>query len=90
MYYIHVGVLLACKSSAANVRINGHWKDTGDGAIDWTHFDRQTVECVLHYLYTGDYYVPDFLPMKGSAVEGVQKSLDQAESQWNIKKMDPS
>ncbi|KAF2795140.1 hypothetical protein K505DRAFT_240585, partial [Melanomma pulvis-pyrius CBS 109.77] len=59
VYYIHPGVLSACKSSAASIRMNGNWKDTGDGDIDWTDSDKQTVECVLHYLYTGDYHVPD-------------------------------
>lgn len=38
--------------------MSGSWKDTGEGAIDWTDFDERIVECVLNYLYTGDYHVP--------------------------------
>lgn len=37
--------------------MSGWWKDVGEGAIDWTDFDEQTIKCVLHYLYTGDYHV---------------------------------
>lgn len=37
--------------------MNGAWKNAGEGAIDWTDFDEQTIDCVLHYLYTGDYHV---------------------------------
>ena len=37
--------------------MGGLWEDVGEGAIDWTDFDEQTIECVLHYLYTGDYHV---------------------------------
>lgn len=57
IYFIHPGVLSACKSSSADVHVSGSWKDVGERAIDWTHFDEQTIECVLHYLYTGDYHV---------------------------------
>lgn len=59
IYYVHPGVLSSCNSSsssALNARVSERWKDTGDGMIDWTDFDERTVECVLSYLYTGDYY----------------------------------
>jgi hypothetical protein len=37
-------------------RINGPWRTNGaNGAIDWTEFDDDTVECVLSFLYIEDY-----------------------------------
>ena len=56
LYYVHPGGLSSCKSSALRAWVNGPWKENGaSGPIDWTDFDEQTVECVLRYLYTGDY-----------------------------------
>lgn len=39
-------------------RVNDQWIKNGtSGAIDWTEFDEDTVECVLSYLYIEDYDV---------------------------------
>jgi hypothetical protein len=39
-------------------RVNERWtKDGTSGAIDWTEFDEETVECALSYLYIEDYDV---------------------------------
>ncbi|PYH76424.1 hypothetical protein BO82DRAFT_321852 [Aspergillus uvarum CBS 121591] len=58
IYYAHP-TILACNSSALNARINGPWREHGNSEpIDWSDFDEPTVECVLSYLYTSDYYVP--------------------------------
>ncbi|GKZ32509.1 hypothetical protein AbraIFM66950_001978 [Aspergillus brasiliensis] len=57
-YYVHPGALSWCDKSALKARIDGPWKQNGDDSpIDWSDFDEQTVECVLSYLYTQDYYV---------------------------------
>ncbi|OJJ78080.1 hypothetical protein ASPBRDRAFT_50878 [Aspergillus brasiliensis CBS 101740] len=57
-YYVHPGALSWCDRSALKARIDGPWKQNGaDSPIDWSDFDEQTVECVLSYLYTQDYYV---------------------------------
>ncbi|PWY83321.1 hypothetical protein BO70DRAFT_361456 [Aspergillus heteromorphus CBS 117.55] len=58
IYYAH-STILACNSSALNARINGPWREHGNSEpIDWSDFDEPTVECVLSYVYTSDYYVP--------------------------------
>lgn len=57
-YYVHPGVLALHSSSALNARMSKPWNNGGENRpIDWTDFDEQTVECVLSYLYTQDYYV---------------------------------
>lgn len=72
LYYIHPGALSSCKSSALSARVNGPWKGNGASEpIDWTDFDEQTVECVLSYLYTGDYSVDG--PLSGQ--EKVVKTI---------------
>lgn len=57
-YYVHPDVLSSCKLSALEPSVKEVWKSSGDGAIDWTDFDHQTVEQVLTFLYTGDYHIP--------------------------------
>ncbi|PWY82688.1 hypothetical protein BO83DRAFT_414210 [Aspergillus eucalypticola CBS 122712] len=58
-YYVHPEALSWCKNSALSAQIEGPWRQHGDESpIDWSDFDEQTVECVLSYLYTQDYYVP--------------------------------
>lgn len=75
---------MACKASTADVRMSGHWKETGDNAIDWTDFDRQTIECVLHYLYTGDYYVPDLGDETSTPVtKCAETGPEQTEGEYN-------
>lgn len=57
---MHPGALSWCNTSALNARVSGPWKENGAGGpFDWTDFDEQTIECVLSYLYTQDYCVPD-------------------------------
>ncbi|KAE8406231.1 hypothetical protein BDV37DRAFT_270132 [Aspergillus pseudonomiae] len=59
-YFVHPGALSWCNTSALNARVSGPWKENGAGGpFDWTDFDEQTIECVLSYLYTQDYCVPD-------------------------------
>ncbi|KAF4767080.1 hypothetical protein HAV15_009106 [Penicillium sp. str.  len=58
IYYIHPGVLSLCGSPVLKTRVNDQWIKNGtSGAIDWTEFDEDTVECVLSYLYIEDYDV---------------------------------
>ncbi|GFN17195.1 hypothetical protein AtubIFM55763_004367 [Aspergillus tubingensis] len=58
-YFVHPDALSWCKNSALSAQIEGPWRQHGDESpIDWSDFDEQTVECVLSYLYTQDYYVP--------------------------------
>jgi hypothetical protein len=60
--------------------MSGPWKSTGDDAINWTDFDSQTIECVLHYLYTGDYHVPKSVEeMPTSNREAEEICLEQPE-----------
>jgi hypothetical protein len=83
-YYVHPSVLSSCKSSSADVRMSGPWKSTGDDAINWTDFDSQTIECVLHYLYTGDYHVPKSVEeMPTSNREAEEICLEQPEGESN-------
>lgn len=87
VYYVHPGVLSACKSSTTDTRMNGSWKDAGDSAIDWTDFDSQTIECVLHYLYTGDYHVVNLAEEALiSTIEDEEIHLEQSEE----KQLDPN
>ncbi|KAF2752445.1 hypothetical protein EJ05DRAFT_515642 [Pseudovirgaria hyperparasitica] len=55
-YYVHTDVLSTAKGSTMDVRLNGSWKQDGEEYLDWTDFDLDTVQCVLNYLYTGDYH----------------------------------
>ncbi|KAJ5346776.1 uncharacterized protein N7506_000029 [Penicillium brevicompactum] len=58
LYYVHPGVLSSCGSPVLKARVNDQWIKNGtSGAIDWTEFEEQTVECALSYLYIEDYDV---------------------------------
>nr|KMM69758.1 hypothetical protein CPAG_06072 [Coccidioides posadasii RMSCC 3488] len=58
VYYIHPGVLLSSGSPVLKACVGDQWiKDGSSGAIDWTDFDEDTVECALSYLYIEDYDV---------------------------------
>jgi hypothetical protein len=46
---------VAYRGSALNARATGPWQECGEGEIDWTDFDEQTISCVLQYLYTQEY-----------------------------------
>lgn len=52
--YAHPSVL-ARASSVLRARITGSWSTTTVNVLDWSHFDEQTVECVLKFFYAGDY-----------------------------------
>ncbi|KAJ5247396.1 hypothetical protein N7468_002379 [Penicillium chermesinum] len=54
-YYVHPGAFAPYTSSALHAQIHGSWKDTFAKTLDWSDFDEQTIECVLQFLYTGDY-----------------------------------
>ncbi|OCL05020.1 hypothetical protein AOQ84DRAFT_366993 [Glonium stellatum] len=58
-YYVNSGALLSCGSSSLNALVNGGWKESKEGVIDWTEFDYKTIERFLIFLYTRDYPVPD-------------------------------
>ncbi|KAK4933936.1 hypothetical protein LTR66_015810, partial [Elasticomyces elasticus] len=58
VYYVHPEVLSSCGSPVLKARVNEQWIKNGtSGAIDWTEFDEETVECALSYLYIEDYDV---------------------------------
>ncbi|KAJ5335659.1 uncharacterized protein N7506_005595 [Penicillium brevicompactum] len=58
VYYVHPGVLSSCGSPVLKARVSDQWIKNGtSGAIDWTEFDEETVECALSYLYIEDYDV---------------------------------
>jgi hypothetical protein len=68
IYYVHHGALEACPSFDIEFEY----------MLDWSAFDEQTVECVLSFLYTGDY--PINLPIP-EPTEGKEESADDAEEE---------
>jgi hypothetical protein len=68
IYYVHHGALEACPSFDIEFEY----------MLDWSAFDEQTVECVLSFLYTGDY--PINLPIPEST-EAKEESADDAEEE---------
>ncbi|KAJ5985031.1 hypothetical protein N7522_012227 [Penicillium canescens] len=68
IYYVHHGALEACPSFDIEFEY----------MLDWSAFDEQTVECVLSFLYTGDY--PINLPIP-EATEGKKEFTDDAEEE---------
>jgi hypothetical protein len=68
IYYVHHGALEACPSFDIEFEY----------MLDWSAFDEQTVECVLSFLYTGDY--PINLPIPDLS-EGNKESADDAEEE---------
>jgi hypothetical protein len=68
IYYVHHGALEACPSFDIEFEY----------MLDWSAFDEQTVECVLSFLYTGDY--PINLPIPEST-EGKEEAADDAEEE---------
>jgi hypothetical protein len=76
IYYVHHGVLEACPSFDIEFEY----------LLDWSAFDEQTVECVLSFLYTGDY--PVNLPTpestgekKKSAEDSEEETLEEVEDE---------
>ncbi|KAL1854993.1 hypothetical protein Plec18170_004405 [Paecilomyces lecythidis] len=65
IYYVHPSVLISCNSPVLNARMTGAWRNNDDKPLDWRNFDEITVECVISYLYTEDYYVPTQSPELG-------------------------
>ncbi|OGE51174.1 hypothetical protein PENARI_c014G08075 [Penicillium arizonense] len=68
IYYVHHGALEACPSFDIEFEY----------MLDWSAFDEQTVECVLSFLYTGDY--PINLPIPEST-EAKEESADDAKEE---------
>ncbi|KAE8397485.1 hypothetical protein BDV37DRAFT_276893 [Aspergillus pseudonomiae] len=67
-YFVHPAALSWCNTSALNARVSGPWMENGaSGPIDWTDFDEQTIECVLSYFYTQDYFNISFEPISVGA-----------------------
>lgn len=72
VYYIHPGILASCNSSVLEARMTWRWKINNEyKPLDWSDFDEQTVECVLSYFYTRDYYVPGSTPGSAPSYWGV-------------------
>ncbi|KAJ5375491.1 hypothetical protein N7517_007497 [Penicillium concentricum] len=55
VYYVHRGTLEFHPAFDARLKAS---TDEYEYAIDWSAFDEQTVDCVLSFLYTGGYQVP--------------------------------
>jgi hypothetical protein len=72
-YYVHRGALEAHPAFEEKLKSS---TDNFENNVDWCTFDEQTVECVLSFLYTGDYQVP-----KKPAVvaEGIEEDADAGE-----------
>lgn len=65
--YIYPGVFPSRGSPVLKTCANDQWIKNGrSGAIDWSKFDEDTVECGLSYLYIDDYDV------RGRTVVGEQ------------------
>lgn len=56
VYYVHHGALEAHPAFEDKFKSS---TDDYDHPIDWCAFDEQTIECVLSFLYTGDYQAPE-------------------------------
>ncbi|CAG8896478.1 unnamed protein product [Penicillium egyptiacum] len=55
VYYVHRGTLEIHPAFDARLKAS---TDEYEDAIDWSGFDEQTIDCVLRFLYTGGYQVP--------------------------------
>lgn len=53
IYYVHPGIF---PSSALSADILSSWKGTADDTVDLTEYDEQTIESVLSYFYTKEYF----------------------------------
>jgi hypothetical protein len=51
--------------------------------MDWTNYDVHTVECVLQYVYTGDYDVPRVEDTSTPVAESLHERLEETESECN-------
>jgi hypothetical protein len=56
VYYVHQGALEAHPAFEDKLKSS---TDDYDHPIDWCAFDEQTIECVLSFLYTGNYHAPE-------------------------------
>ncbi|KAL9576377.1 MAG: hypothetical protein Q9212_007151, partial [Teloschistes hypoglaucus] len=54
--YVHASVL--AKSDVLQRMVDGQFKETSEQRIDWPHWNANTVENFLEWLYTGDYECP--------------------------------
>lgn len=59
IYYVHPGIF---GSSALSADILGSWKGTADDTVDLTEYDEQTIESVLSYFYTKEYFFAQTTP----------------------------
>lgn len=60
--YVHP-FLLAKASPVLQNRIKESWSKDTSNVLDWRKFDEGTIECVLNFLYTGQYVLAS--PTKG-------------------------
>ncbi|RAK98723.1 uncharacterized protein BO80DRAFT_503765 [Aspergillus ibericus CBS 121593] len=77
LYYVHPKALSSSSSSALHARVTGPWMNCGDGEIDWTDFDEQTIDCVLNFLYTGDYQAGRITQRPGE--QSQQRATEESE-----------
>ncbi|KAE8309788.1 hypothetical protein BDV41DRAFT_567103 [Aspergillus transmontanensis] len=61
--------LLVLKDDVTFKAASIYKENGGDGPIDWTDFDEETVECVLSYFYVQDYCVPSSEPEQPSVCQ---------------------
>lgn len=66
VYYVHHGALEAHPAFEEKLKSS---TDDYDHPIDWCAFDEQTIECVLGFLYTGDYQAPEIAEVVGENEE---------------------
>lgn len=59
MYYVHPGAFEAYPAFEAQLKES---TDDHEHPVDWCAYDEQTVDCVLNFLYSGDYQAPKSPP----------------------------
>ena len=77
-FTIHVEALRLSGSQSLAALCDGRFKESIEGAIDWSHTDHDTVERFLSYLYVGDYDAPllEVYPAIDDCTCKKQKTLD--------------
>ncbi|KAF3393941.1 hypothetical protein F1880_004896 [Penicillium rolfsii] len=59
IYHVHPGIFT---SSALSADIISSWKGTADETVELTEYDEQTIESVLSYFYTKEYFLAQITP----------------------------
>jgi hypothetical protein len=59
IYHVHPGVFA---SSALSADILGSWMGTADDTVNLTEYDEQTIESILSYFYTKEYFLAHSTP----------------------------